>query len=148
MELDALAWVVDARVHHRPADRRPARVYAVVPSSTSPDGILLRVLATGDPHRIIRRTWPPAGLVAIALSACGWVAPMSEDGEDLVQPSAHPERRRLHHTIVVAGDGEDASILRAAGQEPVLLRGACGAVHELLLDCWASRPDARRSRTA
>jgi hypothetical protein len=61
----------------------------------------------------------------------------------LERPSRHPERRRIHHTAIVHGDTEDLSVLRYDGEcEPVVLEGAVGLVHELLLACWQRRPAA------
>jgi hypothetical protein len=90
---------------------------------------------------------PPAGVFAIALSATAWAAPMDDDdlpaGWTRTRPSQHPQRRRAHTTVLVAGDpGEDVSVLRYAGGEPQVLRGGVGLVHERLLDCWARRRKA------
>jgi hypothetical protein len=82
-------------------------------------------------------------VAAIALVTTAWAAPLEDDGTMTARPSRHPERRSVELTVVVAGAGEDVSILReGAGATPRVLRGGVGLVHERLLRCWARRPEA------
>lgn len=65
---------------------------------------------------------------------------MEADGTVRTRPSEHPQRRRVHTTVLVGGeDGEEVSVVRFADDEPLILRGGVGVVHERLLRCWARR---------
>ena len=64
---------------------------------------------------------------------------MEDDGSVRGRPSQHPERRRVHHTALVYGDGADVSVLRYEGESPLLLRDGVGLVLDLLRACWAQR---------
>jgi hypothetical protein len=71
----------------------------------------------------------------------GWAAPLDECDE-FRPPSQHPERRRIHATTLVYGDGADITVMRTADQEPQLLRGAIGEVNDRLQSCWSARREA------
>ena len=156
MDLEMLATMVDDLVHVPGADRLAARLYGVRIFGGSGGGsggeggrILLDELARGYAREIPRRVRPPAGLAAIALTTTGWGAPLEDDGTVAAEsgrPSLHPQRRRIHVTALVAGQGEDCSVIRFGDDDPVVVRGAIGYVHELLLRCWSRRLDAPESR--
>ena len=77
------------------------------------------------------------------LDTGGWAAPMEADGAVETRPSRHPERRRIHHTTMIHDAGHDISVLRYEDDdEPLVLDGAVGFVHELLVASWARRPAA------
>jgi hypothetical protein len=149
MDLEALVRLVDERVHVRGADRTAARLYGVrlLDGEEAEERVHLEELARGDARAITRRLRPPAGLAALALATTGWVAPMEDDGTMSARPSEHPQRRRIHVTVLVGGTDEDVSVLRSGDDEPRLVRGAVGVVHELLVRCWRHRRDAVGSRT-
>jgi hypothetical protein len=144
MDLEALALAVDALVGPA-ADRATARLYGVrVDDGEGADvRVHLEVLAEGEARQLPLRVRPPAGLFAIALAATAWAAPMEDDvpvGWARLRPSQHPQRRRVHTTVLVGGEnGEDVSVLRYADGEPQVLRGGVGVVPERLLHCWARR---------
>lgn len=144
MDLERLATMVDELVHVPGADRVDARLYGVrlVADNDGGGRVLLDELERGEARDLPRRVRPPAGLDAIALTTTGWAAPMNEDGTCAGPPSRHPQRRRIHVTEVIAGDGEDVSVLRYGNGDPQILRGAIGVVHECLLRCWRRRQDA------
>jgi hypothetical protein len=96
---------------------------------------VLTLLWSGYAREIPAHLVPPAGADAIALDSSAWASPMDEG-----RPSAHPLRRRVHHTAVILGDGEDVSIMRGADGHVEILRGAIGIVHDLLVACWRRRP--------
>jgi hypothetical protein len=50
---------------------------------------------------------------AAAVLTCGWAAPVDDDVDDDVPPSAHPRRRRVR-LVVVVGDAGVGSVLRFA----------------------------------
>lgn len=144
MDLETLALAVDELVRLPAADRATARLYGVRTDGEGADvRVRLEVLARGEARQIPLRVRPPAGLSAIALAATAWAAPMDEDlpvGWTRIRPSQHPQRRRVHTTVLVGGeDGEEVSVLRYADGEPQILRGGVGVVHERLLHCWARR---------
>lgn len=143
--LDALAEVVDGRVHQPAADRGLARLYGIRLAGAGRAEIVLDELGQGDARDLPRQTRLPAGLAAVALATTAWAAPIDDDvpaGWARVQPSRHPERKRMHVTVLVGGAGEDVSVLRGPGQEPVVVHGGCGVVHDLLVRCWNRRQDA------
>ena len=124
---------------------------------------IVDLLGAGIARELTPRIRPPAGLVAIALSCSGWAAPMPDDDLDEVErPSLHPMRRRVAVTTVVgerhAGSDDDEptevwSYVRVADEEPKLLDGGIGYVHDQLVRCWERRRDAhgvpiRRARSA
>lgn len=47
----------------------------------------------------------------VAILTCGWASPVTQDGDDEVPPSQHPERRRVRLFIVASRRGV-ASVLR------------------------------------
>jgi len=143
MDLTAIALAVDARVFRPPTERAvDARLYGITldPDTGAP---VERLLEKGDARRILRRTRAPARLDALALAVNGWRAPMEEDGTITHRPSQHPERRRMHSTVVVTGDGELMTVLRTAGADSddtlELLAGGEGVCNELLRACWLRR---------
>jgi hypothetical protein len=144
MDLGVLALAVDDVVRLPAADRATARLYGVRIDGEGPDvRVGLEVLAKGEARQIPLRVRPPAGLFAIALAATAWAAPMEENvpiGWARLRPSQHPQRRRVHTTVLVGGeDGEAVSVLRYADGEPLVLRDGVGVIHERLLHCWARR---------
>lgn len=145
MNLETLALAVDELVRVPGADRAEARLFGVrLDGGEGPDRTVhVEVLARGEARRIPEKVSPPAGLFAIALAATAWAAPMEPmegDGTVRTRPSEHPHRRRVHTTVLVGGaDGEEVSVLRFADDEPLILRGGMGVVHERLLRCWTRR---------
>ena len=138
-DFDALAYAVDVRVLALPEGCNPARCFGVRLRS---DGFVLVPFWSGVAREMPFALIPPDGCVAIALETTGWSAPM-DDADELRRPSRHPQRRRIHHTALVYGDGKDVSVLRCEDDEPQLLRGAVGVVPELLCACWVSRRHGR-----
>lgn len=150
MDLETLATVVDDLVHIPGAERVIARLYGVRLFGDD-DGeagrVLLDELGRGYAREVPRRVRPPAGLAAVALTTTGWGAPLAVGGNLPERPSRHPERRRIHVTALVGGDGEDVSVLRFADDdEPMIVRGGIGVVHDLLVRCWNRRADAPAGR--
>ena len=140
MDLEALALAVDERVRVPGAERRLARLYGVHvrDGADLEDGLRLDILAEGEGRKIPKTARPPSGVTAIALATNAWAAPMEEDGTVSLRPSLHPERRRVHVTLVVGNAGA-VSILRYGDGEPTVLRGGVGIVHERMVGCWARR---------
>ncbi len=87
-----------------------ARLYAV-----NNDGSVDKVAEMEDIYDLIGN--PLSAIIAqqvgtIALETCGWAAPLNDNGDlDGVSPSKHPERRRVHLTVVASAT-ETASALR------------------------------------
>jgi hypothetical protein len=136
VDLDLLALLVDDRVLGLPIGCDPARLFGV---RLRDDGVALvpfwSGIARGIPHRLV----PPDGCVGIALESCGWAAPLDETVSP-IRPSQHRERRRMHQTALVYGPiGADVTILRVEDDPPQVMRGAVGAVVDLLRSCWANR---------
>lgn len=128
---DALAREIDERILELPEGCDPARLFGV---RARGDRFVLVPFWSGVAREMPRGLVPPDGCCAIALETGGWVAPMDDD---LVRASQHPQRRRMHHTCVVYGDGIDVSVLRCDGEPVQVLRDGVGIVLELLLCCWA-----------
>jgi hypothetical protein len=139
-DLDALALAVDERIRTLPAGCDPARLFGV---RIRPRGVVLVPLWSGVAREIPPGLAPPADLVAIALETGGWAAPMEPDGTVATRPSRHPQRQRIHQTVIIGGAGEDVSVLRYddRGGDPIVLRDGVGVVLELLLGVWGRRPD-------
>jgi hypothetical protein len=140
-DLDALARAVDERVLALPEGCDPARVFGV---RLRPRGVMLVPLWSGVAREIPSWLVPPPDVVAVALTTRGWAAPMEDDGSVACRPSEHPQRRRIHQTVVVGGDGDDVSVLRYEDDpaaEPLLLHEAMGVVHARLVACWLRRPE-------
>lgn len=141
MDLEALAWAVDAQAHTPGSERLPARLFAVRLLPGGP--VRLEELARGEARALPRQVRPPAGLAAIALTATAWAAPLEDDGTMTSRPRRHPDRRHVRITVVMGGAGEDVTILRPdAGGPPEVLRGGVGVIHRRLVCCWARRPEA------
>src|SRR2546421_11380997 len=106
MDLEALALAVDERICASASERRTARLFGVRLDSDDGPGsrVQLELLATGEARQIARMVRPPAGLAAIAIETGAWAAPMGPDLTMAARPSEHPDRRRVHVTLVVTGD--------------------------------------------
>jgi hypothetical protein len=138
LDLDSLARAVEDRVLALPEGCDPGRVFGV---RLRERGVMLVPLWSGVARDIPMALSPPKDVVAVALATRGWAAPMEDDGTMLARPSEHPERRRVHQTVVVSGDSEVVSVLRYDGvDDPILLRGGAGVVHDRLVHCWQRRP--------
>jgi hypothetical protein len=133
-----LARTVDERVLDLPPGFDPARLFGV---RSGERGIVLVPFWSGVARDIPAWVCPPPGCLAIALETGGWAAPLDPDGSMSVPPSRHPQRRRVHHTVLVHGEGDDVSVLRD-GQERTVLRNGVGVVAELVRECWERRPEA------
>ena len=134
----AFALAVDERVHSLPPGCDPARLFGV---RLRDPGFVLVPFWSGVAREIPDWICPPGGAAAIVLETEGWAAPMEADGSVSARPSRHPERRRIHHTVLVHGAGADVSVLHYDDEtEPVVLEGAVGVVPDLLAACWARRP--------
>ena len=133
-----LARAVDERVCCLPEGCDPARLFGV---RMRADDFVLLPFWSGVAREIPDWLYPPPGVDAIALETGGWMAPMAESEDETLRPSTHPERQRIHQTVLIHGDGEDVSVLRYVDRddEPVVLEGAVGAVADLLVSCWARR---------
>jgi hypothetical protein len=137
----SLARAVDDRVCALPPGCDPARLFAVR-LRTDGDFVLVPFWS-GVAREVPVWVCPPRGAAAIVLETGGWAAPLAEDADEQVRPSRHPERRRIHHTVMIHGDGVDVSVLRDDdAPEPVVMEGAVGLVLDLLLECWQRRPAA------
>jgi hypothetical protein len=148
MDTTALAIAVDAKVFRPPTERNvAARLYGVT-LGVDPSAPQLRLLEKGDARRILRRTRAPGGLNALALAVSGWRAPMEEDGTITARPSQHPERQRVHSTVLVSGDGELVTVMRTEGPDPngsrFVMHGGEGVCNDLLRACWLRRRCALR----
>jgi hypothetical protein len=131
-EANALARVVDERVLELPEGLDPARLFGV----RLRDGrVVLVPFWSGAAREIPRGLRPPDGCCAIALETGGWSAPIDDEYD--CRPSEHPQRRRMHSTVLVYGNGIDVTVLRYDDGEPQVLRGGVGVVLELLQACWA-----------
>lgn len=143
MDFEALAVAVDDQAARPAAERRSGTLYGVraVPGPDGTGAIELEVLGRGEGREIPVRVRPPGGLAAIALCCGAWAAPVEEDGTMPCRPGRHPQRRRVHLTVVVGGDDgeEEVSVLRYGDEEPQVLRGGVGLVSDRLARCWARR---------
>jgi len=117
MSIMALASKVDELIT-LPADQKTAKLIAVFGTNeleiTSDD--LAQVAEHGDVYDLLesdiaRSTAQFAD--AITLVTCGWASPIdnSEDEDNQVAPSQHPERRRVR-LVVTATREHTASVLR------------------------------------
>lgn len=147
MDGEALVRAVEDQGRVPKSDRVPARLYGVTAGGDA-GPVRLVELARGHAREIPGRVDPPAGLAGIALISTGWAAPMEADGTVSTRPSRHPARRHVQITVLITGDGEDISLLRCEGDEPEVLRGGVGVVHERLLQCWRRRLDASEAGAA
>jgi hypothetical protein len=145
MNLETLALAVDELVRVPAGDRSTARLYGVrVEGADGADvRVRLELLANGEARQLPQKVTPSGDLFAVALAATAWAAPMDGEWAMRTRPSLHPQRQRVHTTVLVADeDGEEVSVLRHGDDEPWLLRGGVGVVHERLLQCWARRQGA------
>lgn len=86
-----------------------ARLYVV-----KNDGSVDKVAEMEDIYDLLGN--PLSAIIAqeagtIALETCGWASPINEEGDLDCPPSKHPERRRVHLTVVASAT-ETASALR------------------------------------
>ncbi len=138
LDPESLARAVDERVLELPPGCDPARMFGVRVRDNS-DRIVLVPFWSGVAREIPLWVCPPSGCVAIALETTGWAAPLDDDLSVHTRPSQHPQRRRIHHTALVHGNGDDVSVLRDRDSVTVLF-GAVGVVADLIRACWARRP--------
>ncbi len=139
IDFDDLALAVDERVLGLPDGCDPARVFGVR-LRDSDRGFVLVPFWSGVAREMPYGVSPPDGCVAIAMECSGWAAPM-DDMDGVERPSQHPERRRIHHTCLIHGDGADISVVRYEDGEPVLMHDGIGVVLDLLRACWSRRRD-------
>ena len=103
-------------------DLKRARLYGI--SVVDPQGIegnvdgSLRIsfLAEhGDVYELLESSGSSIARMfdAAAVLTCGWAAPVDDESEDDLPPSAHPRRRRVR-LVVVVGDAGVGSVLRFA----------------------------------
>jgi hypothetical protein len=137
-DFDGLARAVDERVLELPIGCDPARCFGV---RLRGDGFVLVPFWSGVAREMRFGVMPPDRCVAIAMETCGWAAPLDECDE-LRRPSTHPQRRRIHATTLVYGDGADITVMRTEDGPPECMRGGVGVVPELLRACWAARREA------
>ena len=137
-DFDALARAVDERVLELPDGCDPARCFGV---RMRGNGFVLVPFWSGVARELRHGLTPPDGCVAIALETSGWAAPLDECDE-WRPPSRHPERRRIHATTLVYGDGDDITVMRTEDGLPELMRGGIGEVADRLQSCWAARREA------
>ena len=113
-----------------------ATLYEIDP--TKPESIFGLVLIDhgGDVYELLERNtgenWPNP----LALTTLGWAAPI-DNNHDNLQPSQHPQRRRVSLFITVDQTGQMASVLRFKDtpNETTTDDGeARGALAEALLD--------------
>ena len=138
-DLDALARVIDECVLSLPESDEPARLFGI---RVAGDELELVELWAGAGRLLPDELVPPPGLLALAFASGGWAAPLDDDGSMDCRPSEHPQRRRMHHTAIVGGEGVDIGVLRVGNEEPQVMRGAFGVMPERLLQCWERRADA------
>ena len=137
-DFDALALAVDERVLALAPGLDPARLFGV---RLRPGGFVLVPCWSGVARELPAYARPPDGSTAIALETSGWAAPL-DDCAAGVRPSEHPQRRRVHQTILVYGDDCDVAVLRYAAEAPQVVRGGRGAVFDRLVACWSRRREA------
>jgi hypothetical protein len=137
-DFDGLARAVDERVLELPLGCDPARCFGV---RLRGDSFVLVPFWSGVAREMRVGTTPPDDCVAIALETSGWAAPLDECDE-LRPPSLHPQRRRVHATTLVYGDGDDITVMRTEDGPAELMRGGVGVVAELLRACWSARREA------
>ena len=124
-EMEALARAVDVRVLELPEGCDPARLFGVRQRS---DSFVLVPFWSGVGRDIPLGLTPPDGCCAIAFESGGWAAPVDDESEVGVRPSRHPQRRRIHSTTVMFGEGGvDITIVRSDGEPPQVMRGGVGA---------------------
>ena len=87
-----------------------ASLYEIDP--TNPESIFGLVLIdhAGDVYELLERN-TATGPNPMALTTCGWAAPIDNNPDNL-QPSQHPQRRRVNLFIAVNQAGQMASVLR------------------------------------
>ena len=150
-DFDELARAVDERLLELPVGCDPARCFGV---RLRANGFVLVPFWSGVARDMRYGLTPPDSCVAIALETAGWAAPLDECDE-LMPPSVHPHRSRIHATTLVYGAGDDITVMRTEDGPPELMRGGVGVVAQLLRACWAARrtaenevPSTRRPTTA
>ncbi|MGH9042187.1 MAG: hypothetical protein ACRDZ3_18365 [Acidimicrobiia bacterium] len=136
MDLNVLARTVDEQGHGPGADGLPACLFGVRLTGGAGGPVVLEELARGEARELPEGVKPPAGLAAIALTTTAWAAPL-----DGIRPGRHPQRRPVRLTVVIAGDGEDVSVLTEPGVPAQVLRDGVGLVHRRMVRCWARRPE-------
>jgi hypothetical protein len=93
-----------------------------------------------DHHTLMWRVVPPPNCLALILTTTGWSAPMTEDPDDQIRPSLHPDRQRVSTVTVIANDDEIVTVMRVENGEPMLLTGDCeGRAPDALRACWSRR---------
>src|SRR5438128_2457786 len=133
-EMEALARAVDVRVLELPESCDPARLFGVRKRS---DDFVLVPFWSGVGREIPFGLTPPDGCCAIAFESGGWAAPVDDEVGITIRPSQHPQRRRVHQTTLVFGEGgADISVVRCDGEPPQVMTGGIGTIPELMRACW------------
>jgi hypothetical protein len=134
-DIEVLARLVDERIGALPEGLDPARLFGV---RLRDEGFVLVPFWSGVAREIPYALRPPDGCVAIALDTGGWSAPL--DDCDIMRPSEHPSRRRIHTTTLIHGDGEDVTVLTYDGDSNLqVMRGGVGVVPERMRAVWSRR---------
>lgn len=103
-----------------PAESMPkARCAPVAFANGSPILVLDYEQKNGDVYELIESITPEPFVNYYAVITGGWAAP--NDGNDMLPPSLHPERRRVELLIVAGRDGSIASALQMAGNEELTI---------------------------
>ena len=116
MKLLEQAELQEAELHHKTQNRWQQAQAAIY--TTNKTGLVL-IDTGGDVYdlldsRIVRtaaKINATAG-ASLALTTCGWAAPIDDNNPENLAPSAHPQRRRVCLFIMVNPAGEMASVLR------------------------------------
>lgn len=103
-----------------PAESMPkARCAPVAFANGSPILVLDYEQKNGDVYKLIESITPDPFVNYYAVITGGWAAP--NDGNDMLPPSLHPERRRVELLVVAGRDGSIASALQMAGNEELTI---------------------------
>lgn len=113
-----------------------ARCAPVAFADGHPILVLEHEQSDGDVYELINSISPDSLVNYYAVITAGWAAP--NDGNDMLPPSLHPERRRVELLVVTSRDGRVASALSMEGNDELTIDegNATGALADAVMSIF------------
>jgi hypothetical protein len=114
-------------------EKSKARCAPVAFGDGHPILVLEHEQSNADVYELINSISPDSFVNYYAVLTAGWAAP--NDGNDMLPPSLHPERKRVELLVVTSRDGRVASALSMEGNDELTIDegNATGALADAVM---------------